>query len=84
MSNTKKKQTRLEYLQELLEDLVGHDPVEEYYIQYRGRAGWFQVGPPVGWLEDDGGDFLGHTWQEAEKEIRGMWGDQPNIWGELS
>jgi hypothetical protein len=67
---TKMKQPRREYLQELA-DSLRTDYQYEFYIEFRGRGGWYGVANR--WIGDTG-EFLGYNWQSAEYSLKQILG----------
>lgn len=56
--------TRLAYLESALRALR----VEGLTLEFRPFRGWYLCGEPR-WFGDDGADWIGANWREAEKEL---------------
>jgi len=69
---TKLKQSRREYLQELANSLRTDDQYE-FYIEFRGRGGWYGVSEYPRWFGDTG-LLLGYNWQSAEYSLKQILG----------
>lgn len=61
--------TRLEYLESVLKTLLTDDALS---VEFKPFQGWYLCGEPR-WIGDDGADWIGKNWHEAEKEMRRLY-----------
>ncbi len=61
--------TRTAYLESVLQSLDNDDALSLVFKPYRG---WYLCGEPR-WIGDNGEDWIGKNWREAEKELRKLW-----------
>jgi hypothetical protein len=62
--------TRAVYLEKIINEVFPDDKLE---VEFRPFQGWYMVGLPRH-FGDDGSDFLGKNWREAELALRWMQG----------
>lgn len=62
--------TRTDYLTALLERC---DPKTELYVEFRPFRGWHLCGADARWIGDDGSDFMGRNWKEAETFLKWLY-----------
>jgi hypothetical protein len=58
--------TRTDYLESVLKTMTVGD---ELTIVFKPFRGWYLCGESR-WIGDDGEDWIGANWREAEKEMR--------------
>lgn len=58
------RKSRREFLQEVADELRLDDQYE-FWIEFRGAAGWWAVASEARWFGDQG-EYLGRDWRQAE------------------
>ena len=60
--------TRTEYLNKIIAE-SRPDETEEWFMEFRGRGGWWLCPSESRWVGDEG-SYMGPDWREAEKSLR--------------